>query len=53
MEDLKYIVIRCFNTFDVQALGFDPYRMKKFIADLIEFGVPEDKLCPVSQNAKL
>lgn len=52
MDDLKYVVIRCFNIFNVQALGFDPYRMKKFIADLIEFGVPEDKLCPVSQNAK-
>ena len=47
MEDLKYMVIRCFNFYDVQALGFDPYRMKKFIADLIEFGIPEDKLCPV------
>jgi len=52
MEDLKYVVIRCFNTFNVQALGFDPYRMKKFIADLIEFGIPQDKLVPVSQNAK-
>jgi len=52
MEDLKYIVIRCFNFYNVQALGFDPYRMKKFIADLIEFGIPEDKLVPVSQNAK-
>lgn len=52
MDDLKYVVIRCFNFYDVQALGFDPYRMKKFIADLIEFGVPESKLCPVSQNAK-
>jgi phage terminase large subunit-like protein len=52
MDDLKYVVIRCFNTFNVQAMGFDPYRMKKFIADLIEFGMPQDKLVPVSQNAK-
>lgn len=52
MEDLKYVVIRCFNTFAVMALGFDPYRLKKFIAELIEWGVPEEKLVPVAQNAR-
>jgi phage terminase large subunit-like protein len=51
-DDLKYIVIRCFNFYKVQGLGFDPYRMKKFISELIEFGIPPDKLIPVSQNAK-
>jgi phage terminase large subunit-like protein len=52
MEDLRYVVIRCFNTFDVQALGFDPYRLKKFIAELIEWSIPQEKLIPVAQNAK-
>ena len=51
-EDLKHTVIRCFNTFNVQALGFDPYRLKKFIADLIEWGINPERLVPVSQNAK-
>jgi phage terminase large subunit-like protein len=51
-DDLRYVVIRCFNTFDIQGLGFDPYRLKKFIAELIEWSIPQEKLIPVAQNAK-
>lgn len=53
IEDVKRVSVTLFNTFDIQALGFDPYRLRKSVQELIdEWGIPQSKLIPVGQNAK-